>query len=159
MDNAAIPSSIRSCDGCTACCYTHAVGEIKKYEFSACESCDPNKGCTIYDTRPRACGSYFCLWVLEGVGNDTDKPSEVGVVCNTIFTQDDPPAVLMMEVWPGASLEAPATRLITELLEQGTSVRVGIKDGNPRYQYHVRRDSMKAYGELLESKSYKVIWH
>ncbi len=155
-------SVIRSCGGCTACCYTHAVGELKKWEFTVCGDC-VGGGCKIYDTRPRACGSYFCAWAVNDIGTDDERPDKVGVVCNTLFTRstkDDPPSILMMEAWEGALSEAPAQALLARVLASGTSVRTGTKNGEPRYQYHVlRHPSMESYGKMLESKRLRVVWH
>lgn len=152
---------LRSCGGCTACCYTHAVGEIRKYEFSDCPDCT-SAGCAIYESRPRACGAYFCLWALQGVGNDTERPDKIGVVCNTLYTRfsdDDPPSILMLEARTDALTEMGAQSLLARVLASGTSVRTGSRDSSPRYAYHVSRRSMKAYGELLQGKNLKVVWH
>lgn len=154
-------SDIRSCGGCTACCYTHAVGEINKYEFNTCTDC-VSGGCRIYETRPRACGAFFCAWAVNDVGTLDERPDRVGVVCSSLytrFTSDDPPSILMLEAWPGALSGAPAQVLLARLLANGTSVRTGEKDAHPRYQYHVLSSTMRAYGEMLEGKRYKVIWH
>ncbi|KND51027.1 MAG: hypothetical protein AB202_01290 [Parcubacteria bacterium C7867-007] len=153
--------SIRSCEGCTACCYTHAVGEIQKWEFSTCASCNET-GCGIYASRPRACGSYFCAWAVNDIGNDDERPDKVGVVCNTLFTRftaDDPPSILMLEAWPGALDEGPAQALLARILADGTSVRTGTRDGSPRWKYHVLKQTMETFGQMLEENNLKVVWH
>lgn len=152
---------IRSCGECTACCYTHAVGEIHKYEFNNCPDCT-STGCKIYEKRPRACGSYFCAWAVNDIGTYDERPDKVGVVCNTLYTrltEKDPPSILMMEAWPGALEAEPAQRLMEHILKNGTSVRTGTKHGKPRYQYHVLRGVMDEYGRMLEQKKLTVVWH
>jgi hypothetical protein len=154
--------TIRSCGNCTACCFTHAVDEIKKYEFTECPSCDKNVSCKIYKDRPRACGNYYCAWAVNDVGNDDERPNKVGVVCNTLFssfTANDPPGILMMEVWPGAINDAPAQALIARILASGTTIRTGSIHAHPRYQYHVLRSTMQDFGQMVEEKHYAVVWH
>ncbi len=155
-------SGFRSCSGCTACCYTHAVGEIKKEMFTACPSCESNVGCKVYETRPRACGAYVCAWAIENIGNDDERPDKVGVVCNTMYTNittNDPPSVLMMEAWPGALAEPRAQAFIARVLADGTAICTGSRTETPCYQYHVLRSTMEFYGRALEEKNYEVVWH
>lgn len=154
-------SDIRSCDGCTACCYTHAVGEIEKYEFTTCTDC-VSGGCRIYESRPRACGAFYCAWAVNDIGTDDERPDKVGVVCSSLFvrfTKNDPPAIMMIEAWPGALAEPPAQALLARVLASGTAVHTAERNAHPRYQYHVLRSTMEAYGQMLEKKYYKVIWH
>lgn len=154
-------SVLRSCDGCTACCYTHTVGELEKWEFTPCDLCTES-GCSIYNSRPRACGAFFCAWAVHDVGRHEERPDRVGVVCSTIFTRftdADPPLLLMMEAWPGALEQTPAKALLARTLASGTAVRSGTKSGVPRWQYHVARNSMQQFGYMLEQKNLKVVWH
>lgn len=150
---------VRSCGGCTACCYTHAVGELDKWELTACASCTAD-GCAIYASRPRSCGSFFCTWIVSEIGNEDERPDKVGVVCSVLYgryTSEDPPSVLMLEAWPGAFEEAPAQMFLTRVLAGGTSARV--RTHGEILEYHVLKGSMDAYGRRLEESGCKVVWH
>ncbi len=54
----------RSCDGCTACCKTHGVFEIKKMPGEWCPHCKVGVGCGIYSTRPKGCADFKCSWLM-----------------------------------------------------------------------------------------------
>ena len=41
---------------------------IDELEKPACEWCphaDPKAGCTIYDSRPKSCAEYECVWLVS----------------------------------------------------------------------------------------------
>lgn len=69
----------RTCGGCTACCLTHAILEIRKPAGKDCPFCKPNVGCNIYDNRPNGCLNFRCNW-LRGDGDDLCRPDRTGVV-------------------------------------------------------------------------------
>lgn len=61
----------RSCGSCTLCCKVVGVAELSKPPGTWCPHCDRAKGCTIYETRPTDCRTFFCHWMLEtGLGPD-----------------------------------------------------------------------------------------
>lgn len=71
--------SNRECDGCTACCLTHAILEIKKPTGKLCRHCEVEYGCRIYHKRPKSCREFQCEW-LKGLGDDRCRPDRAGVV-------------------------------------------------------------------------------
>lgn len=71
--------SNRSCGGCTACCKTHAIFEIKKPVGKWCPYCDASKGCRIYLNHPKSCKKFRCEW-LKGFGEDGDRPDRTKIV-------------------------------------------------------------------------------
>jgi hypothetical protein len=61
----------RSCGTCTLCCKVTGVTELEKPPGVWCPHCDRAKGCTIYESRPTDCRTFFCHWMLEpGLGPD-----------------------------------------------------------------------------------------
>jgi Fe-S-cluster containining protein len=60
----------RQCGKCSLCCKLLHVVELDKPANQWCGHCKPGKGgCTIHETRPHICRSYFCGWMLsENVG-------------------------------------------------------------------------------------------
>lgn len=68
---------MRSCGSCTACCTLTFVPELQKLENTTCKHCD--KGCTIYEDRPRSCREYRCAW-LDSTLSVSMKPDVCGVI-------------------------------------------------------------------------------
>lgn len=157
------PTTLRACDGCTACCYTHAVDELDKYEFNDCIHCDKGVGCAIYASKPRSCSVFQCLWLSGDVGEDTVRPDKLGIVCSPIytrFTRNDPPMIFLFEARDGALEEPSGKEFLMRLLRKGNTLRVGTRDGEPRYSYHLLQVAeMEAFGKMLEEKMYRVVWH
>jgi hypothetical protein len=70
----------RSCDGCTACCKLVAVAELNKPAQSWCDHCSIGKGCTIYETRPEDCRTFYCGWLLDERIADAWRPRDSKIV-------------------------------------------------------------------------------
>jgi hypothetical protein len=117
------------CDGCTLCCKLIAVEEIRKPRNQWCPDCRKGKGCGVYDTRPKACREFLCVWLdaqdkdksAAIFGPDT-KPDKCGVVIiagadgRTAFAHVDPG-------YPNAWRTGPISRAIS-WLSQHTDVYV-----------------------------------
>lgn len=71
---------MRTCGGCTACCFTHSVmvGSRKKPSETWCTHCECG-GCAIYKERPHGCQTFTCLW-LQGEIEEARRPDVSGVV-------------------------------------------------------------------------------
>jgi hypothetical protein len=69
----------RSCDQCTACCFTHAVSTVKE-GGEWCRHCDVGAGCRIYLSRPEQCRGFSCLWLQGRWGDEDDRPDYLKVV-------------------------------------------------------------------------------
>lgn len=81
MNTAAVDR--RSCDACTACCFTHAVAGVKE-GGEWCRHCDVGAGCRIYLDRPEPCRQFSCLWLQGGWGDENDRPDRLKVVVSDI---------------------------------------------------------------------------
>lgn len=68
----------RPCAGCTACCSVLGVAPLDKQPFEPCKHC-VETGCGIYETRPKICGEFDCLW-QGGTGEEQDRPDRLGVI-------------------------------------------------------------------------------
>lgn len=53
----------RSCGTCSMCCKIARVDYFKKPAGQWCVHCVIGKGCGIYETRPKVCRSFLCLWM------------------------------------------------------------------------------------------------
>jgi hypothetical protein len=62
------------------CCKIMAVKDDDGTEFkpygSWCPKCDKPNGCTIYETKPKACGAFECLW-LQSQASANPMPAEL----------------------------------------------------------------------------------
>jgi hypothetical protein len=59
------------------------VREIAKPRGQECPHCKAETGCTIYDTRPSACRSYMCRFLLDDGLDENWRPDRSGIVVNT----------------------------------------------------------------------------
>ena len=67
---------MRACGDCTLCCKLPAIKDFKE-GYSWCKYCDIGKGCKIYETRPKPCIDFDCMWKDERT-NEELKPNKVG---------------------------------------------------------------------------------
>lgn len=111
----------RTCDECTACCYTHGVQGIDKNMHEWCPDCSVAKGCRKYDGRPPACQEFSCLW-LSGYGNEDDRPDKLGVVQSIDIESMGSKTVTLMEYMPDALQKPRVVEITKELLGHGQFV-------------------------------------
>jgi hypothetical protein len=54
----------RNCGTCDVCCVTLTIDdpELKKVQGYRCPHLKPSQGCSIYDTRPHTCRTFYCGW-------------------------------------------------------------------------------------------------
>lgn len=72
---------MQECGECTLCCQ---LLEIKETESNVCENCKhviPDKGCTIYISRPQECRNFQCSWSLHKQAHKNMRPDK----CHMIF--------------------------------------------------------------------------
>jgi Fe-S-cluster containining protein len=70
----------RDCGTCDVCCWALAISQLKKPAGKPCLHLRalPLGGCGIYDTRPKVCRDFLCLWKL-GVTAEANRPDKLGV--------------------------------------------------------------------------------
>lgn len=75
------------CAGCTACCESLPINDIKltKPEGVLCMHCD--KGCSIYDDRPESCRNFDCLYNLAEDMHISLRPDNLNVIFEDITTK------------------------------------------------------------------------
>lgn len=68
------------CGACNACCIIPTHPELGKPSYARCEHlCD--RGCGVYDTRPKRCSDFRCAWHLGWLGPRVDRrPDQCGVM-------------------------------------------------------------------------------
>ena len=65
-----------TCGDCTMCCKLLAVPEIEKPALKWCKHCSNPGGCGIYDTKPKSCTEFECIW-LQTQKTPTPLPLEL----------------------------------------------------------------------------------
>jgi hypothetical protein len=122
--------SKRTCGGCTLCCKTHGIIEIKKPAGEWCSHCEINKGCKIYKGRPRSCKVFQCAWLM-GFGMPEARPDKTQIVPE--FREMDRFGVVLF-LWAAADMlnSAFAVRQTRLNLEGGKPVMHMPVYGNPK---------------------------
>ena len=118
--------SSRTCNGCTACCFTHAVAGLKR-TGEWCRHCDIGGGCRIYLGRPGQCGEFSCLWLQGGWGDEGDRPDRLKVVMGGVAVDVGDRRlrlVQFIETEPGAMDQERVTALIAMFKAKGFGICV-----------------------------------
>lgn len=119
-----------ACGTCTACCRVFAIAELEKPASKWCQHCDVGLGCTIYQTRPKTCVDFKCLWLLSQEQEpkyplpESLRPDRCRVVFGATTNEDIVAAVTM----PGAPLawrRKDVMELIRWVVSKGKRVAVG----------------------------------
>jgi hypothetical protein len=71
----------RACGSCTACCKISSIDvpSLRKPAGIMCPNCT-GTNCSIYDTRPEPCRTFFCLWRKVATMPDALRPDRIGVM-------------------------------------------------------------------------------
>ena len=82
----------RECGGCTACCKTLRIAELKKFAGVLCQHCTEGAGCQIYDDRPSVCRGYNCGWKRLQFLGDEWRPDRCGILIGLVEKGEGIPA-------------------------------------------------------------------
>lgn len=65
-----------------ACCIEPAIADpaLHKPAGVACANCRPDGGCAIYERRPGACRTFFCIWMQAPFMEDHWRPDRSGLL-------------------------------------------------------------------------------
>jgi hypothetical protein len=110
---------MKTCDTCSACCFTHGVDGIKA-KGEACKYLA--NGCSIYSTRPEQCKSFYCLWMLDGDGffRLAHRPDRLGIVLDRYRPLNE--SLVAIEYRPGALGEDEVKKLLSRLRKRGHEI-------------------------------------
>lgn len=67
------------CGGCTACCKNLELHEIPSKIGELCKHCTAT-GCGIYNTRPKECQEFLCMWAQMDYAGEELRPDKCGVI-------------------------------------------------------------------------------
>lgn len=72
----------RSCGTCNVCCVALTIDDpaLQKVQGYRCRNARPDNGCSIYDTRPHTCLTFFCGWRRLKWVRETMRPDRSGVL-------------------------------------------------------------------------------
>jgi hypothetical protein len=81
-------SRSKTCGPCTLCCKVMAVDELQKPVGVPCLHVRAGKGCGIYESRPRACRTFACVWLMDEEMPHRFRPDQTRVVLDQDATGD-----------------------------------------------------------------------
>jgi hypothetical protein len=119
------------CGTCTACCKVFAIEDspVHKPAGQWCEHCAVGKGCTIYETRPKTCSTFECLWLQSQSYPGMEMPEKLRPdKCKVVFSSSTSADVMVATTMPGApdAWDKPEVRkLIGSIVNGGQHVCVG----------------------------------
>jgi len=86
MDNKLLVKN-RECGECTACCVELVIEDPKLVKLPGvkCKHLKRSGGCGIYQTRPRTCQEWYCMWRFMPLLDKSWRPDQKGVLIKRIF--------------------------------------------------------------------------
>ena len=72
----------RACGSCNVCCIALTINEpgLQKPQGYRCRNAAPDNGCTVYETRPQTCRTFFCGWRMLPWVREPLRPDRSGVL-------------------------------------------------------------------------------
>ena len=113
------------------CCRVYAIPQLDKPAGKWCQHCDIGKGCRVYETRPKLCVDYECLWLMSQSRDDPRQrlaPELRPDRSKVVFSTTTDPTIMAAITMPGLSdawRKGPARQLIGTLVKAGIRVSVG----------------------------------
>ena len=80
---ASIPG--KACGSCVMCCTALEIPELEKQFGPPCPNCILSGGCKIYESRPKVCRDFECLWLTSRDLSPHLRPDRIG----TILMEDE----------------------------------------------------------------------
>lgn len=109
---------VNHCGECSACCDLPYIEALRKPSGQLCQHYCSGFGCKIYQSRPRVCKTFECMWLSSQSRNDR-MPAELRPDrCGAMFaedTQDSDPLIIEVHGEPNSD----AWRWIVEMQRAG----------------------------------------
>jgi len=145
---------VRRCGSCSECCTALRIDMDDGTNKPMYKKCPSDKGgtrcCSIYDTRPKVCRKFECAW-LQGMGSQSDKPDELGVI---FFLKETELGVTLhiAECFPGAHKKIRALALARGVSEKNDIAAMVIPHGQSGHDgvRHVLRCPESKTGTLMK---------
>ena len=86
MDNKLLVKN-RECGECTACCVELVIEDPKLVKLPGikCNHLKRSGGCGIYQTRPKTCQEWYCMWRFMPLLDNSWRPDQKGVLIKRVF--------------------------------------------------------------------------
>lgn len=132
-------TSGRECGKCSLCCKLLHVIELDKPANKWCGHCNPGHGgCTIHDSRPNICRSYFCGWMLSSNVSDDWYPLRCHMILSLgVFNGVQTMTVTVDGRYPWMWKEQPYYAHLKQMAQRGLYV----KSAEDILLVHVRVDN------------------
>lgn len=144
-----VPTALRRCGPCVACCTTMGVPELEKQFNTTCKHAGTS--CDIYNKRPQSCQAFECLW-LQGHGRPEHRPDRLGITLD-LTIKDGPlgragEVIVAREVQYGSS-DNPIVSVFLTQLSKSLPVYLMCRDGRRAIWHHGRIQQAKRPENLL----------
>lgn len=109
----------RQCGDCDFCCTAKGIKDLEpepKPPWTPCAHLNnPGEndcpGCSIYESKPESCSSYFCAWRL-GLGGESGRPDRVGAMVDVNTMENAPGQLAVVIHASGPYKSIPVRRMI-----------------------------------------------
>ena len=141
-----LPVINRSCGACTVCCSFMSIDDdeanFHKPVIVDCENLSSSKGCTIYDTKPKVCTGFYCMWMVDhvpGMFKSSDRPDLVNVMVVMNNPESDwvkyskTPSFTAYEVVPGAFKSYWGDKLLRKVTKKWLTILMDWKSRDTKY--------------------------
>jgi hypothetical protein len=134
----ASPLPDRTCGRCNGCCVTLRIDapELRKEAGVPCPNLTP-AGCGIYETLPRLCRGYHCLWRMSAELPDLARPDRCGVIFSLVKPDwgFGPEGIAAVAMHSPDDHQHPAVRLVLARLVASAALPVFLifKEARTRY--------------------------
>ena len=135
---------MNTCGECTACCTLSVVEELNKEAGVTCKHCVLQKGCSIYEDRPKVCKDFECAYLQAG-NNIELRPDKCGVM---FFKKNE--RIFTGVLVPGVDVTNTAKGQIEAFNRQGISViLLKLGEEKPMIMTAPTHNKMAIYAEYL----------
>ena len=128
---------MRECGECGECCFAMGIKELNKPAMKQCEHfCG---GCSIYESRPKTCSDWNCLWILGRLpkGQRPDKTHIVFYLPSADESARWGGRLVMASESRGSAHRMPhASKVIRKLFRDGSNVMIINADGGRTLHLH-----------------------
>ncbi|MCA0406331.1 MAG: hypothetical protein LCH39_09305 [Proteobacteria bacterium] len=110
-----VPAPGKVCGSCTMCCKLFDVDWLDKPKPAGkwCHHCQPGRGCAIWQSLPKGCADYFCVWRIDPDLPEAWRPDKARFIL-THAHQDAPLAVLVDPSAPDAHRKEPYKSMLAK---------------------------------------------
>lgn len=86
MDNTLLVED-RECGDCVACCVELVIEdpELVKLPGVKCQHLAKTGGCSIYQSRPQTCRTWYCMWRYMPLLDEEWRPDMKGIMIKRVF--------------------------------------------------------------------------